>query len=128
METTEMIYWTDGGATPNPGTGGYAVVEERGKPLAWGGWRHATSNRMEMLAVLNAVLAAPRDSSILIVTDSRVVTSILDGGGGDPELLLIGRLIHEAAKGRNIILNYKWAGRDSNLAHRYVDMGKYGEA
>lgn len=52
------IYYTDGSASPNPGPGGYAVVEN-GKPVALGSEAGETTNiRMEGHAIIAALLLA----------------------------------------------------------------------
>lgn len=50
------ILWTDGSASPNPGPGGYAVIDEgAGKPVALGNEPHTTNIRMEGLAMIAAI-------------------------------------------------------------------------
>ena len=49
--------WTDGGASPNPGNGGWAVIEQKGSkfaPLAYGGKPDTTNIRMEGRAIAEA--------------------------------------------------------------------------
>ena len=48
------ILWTDGSASPNPGPGGYAVIEE-GKPVALGCDDQTTNIRMEGSALIDAL-------------------------------------------------------------------------
>lgn len=48
------ILFTDGSASPNPGPGGYAVIEG-GKPVALGGEAESTNIRMEGLALIAAL-------------------------------------------------------------------------
>ena len=50
------ILWTDGSASPNPGPGGYAVIDENTeKPIALGNEPHTTNIRMEGLAMIAAI-------------------------------------------------------------------------
>ncbi len=52
------ILWTDGSASPNPGPGGFAVLEEKnGKamPVALGREKNTTNIRMEGLAMIAAI-------------------------------------------------------------------------
>ena len=50
------ILWTDGSASPNPGPGGFAVIDENTeKPVALGREPHTTNIRMEGLAIINAI-------------------------------------------------------------------------
>lgn len=51
------IFWTDGSASPNPGPGGFAVLEN-GKPVVLGGEKNSTNIRMEGLAMIAAITAA----------------------------------------------------------------------
>lgn len=50
------ILWTDGSALPNPGAGGFAVIdEETGEPVALGNESYTTNIRMEGLAMIAAI-------------------------------------------------------------------------
>ncbi len=73
MTTTKKIdIYTDGACSGNPGPGGWGSV------LLWGdhrrelsgGERDTTNNRMEMLAVIRAMEALKRPSSVNLYTDS----------------------------------------------------------
>lgn len=52
------ILWTDGSASPNPGPGGFAVLEEKDgevKPVVLGRDKDTTNIRMEGLAMISAI-------------------------------------------------------------------------
>lgn len=52
------ILWTDGSASPNPGPGGFAVIEDNGgagKPVALGRDGNTTNIRMEGMAMIAAI-------------------------------------------------------------------------
>ena len=52
------ILWTDGSASPNPGPGGFAVIEINdgvGKPVVLGSEKDSTNIRMEGLAMIGAI-------------------------------------------------------------------------
>ena len=52
------ILWTDGSANPNPGPGGYAVIEvdgDIGRPVVLGREADSTNIRMEGLAMIAAI-------------------------------------------------------------------------
>lgn len=50
------ILWTDGSAQPNPGPGGFAVIDQStGQPVALGSEPHTTNIRMEGLAMIAAI-------------------------------------------------------------------------
>ena len=58
------ILWTDGTAVPNPGPGGFAVIEEQedgsGKPAILGSEPNTTNIRMEGLAMIAAIKYADK--------------------------------------------------------------------
>lgn len=52
------ILWTDGSANPNPGPGGYAVIEvcdDKARPVALGRESDTTNIRMEGMAMIAAI-------------------------------------------------------------------------
>ena len=48
------ILWTDGSAVPNPGMGGFAVLED-GKPVVLGNEENSSNIRMEGKAMIAAI-------------------------------------------------------------------------
>ena len=73
----EVLVWTDGACSGNPGPGGWAaiVVAPGGaapRELS-GGEAHTTTNRMEYTAALDGLRALPGGSRACIVTDSRLM-------------------------------------------------------
>ncbi len=48
------VLWTDGSASPNPGPGGFAVIEN-GRPVALGNEKDSTNIRMEGKAMIAAM-------------------------------------------------------------------------
>jgi ribonuclease HI len=73
-EKTVNIF-TDGACKGNPGPGGWgAVLEYDGTEREiFGGERATTNNRMEMLAVIEALNALKRPSRVVLHTDSTYV-------------------------------------------------------
>ena len=71
--------WTDGSANPNPGPGGFAVLDSEGNPLiARRSNREKTTNiRMEGWALIAAMTYA-RGRECEIHTDSKLWISILE--------------------------------------------------
>ena len=69
---TEVVIYTDGACSGNPGPGGWGVV------LRWngtakelhGGDPATTNNRMELMAAIQALEALNRPSRVLLYTDS----------------------------------------------------------
>ena len=75
----EITIYTDGACLGNPGAGGYAAVLMSGdkrKEIS-GGFRLTTNNRMEILAVIEALKALknPSNYNITIYSDSNLVVS-----------------------------------------------------
>ena len=68
-----MIY-TDGGASPNPGLGGWAAIlyspEHNAKREIYGAEDNTTNNRMELTAAIMALEALKRPCDVDLHTDS----------------------------------------------------------
>ena len=75
------ILWTDGSASPNPGPGGFAVIED-GKPVALGRENPSTNIRMEGHALIAAMKYAD-DEGCEIHTDSELWVNILTKWAAD---------------------------------------------
>ncbi len=76
MAATPRIFYTDGSASPNPGPGGYAVIEQ-GKPVALGSEPGNTTNiRMEGMALIAAMKLAGAEKCE-IHTDSEFWVNVL---------------------------------------------------
>lgn len=73
----DVVLFTDGGCSGNPGPGGWAYIlrhPKSGKEVEKsGGERETTNNRMEMTAVIEGLKALKKPSSVEIVTDSQYV-------------------------------------------------------
>ena len=70
------ILWTDGSASPNPGPGGYAVLEN-GQPVRVGREKNSTNIRMEGAALIAAMeYAGPEGCQIH--TDSQFWVNVLE--------------------------------------------------
>lgn len=75
MTHPEVIIYTDGSCSGNPGPGGWAAV------LIWrgvekelvGGAPDTTNNRMEMTAVIEALRLLKKKCSVTVYTDSKYV-------------------------------------------------------
>lgn len=71
-QSKKIQIYTDGACSGNPGPGGWGSVllwGEHRRELS-GGERDTTNNRMEMLAVIRAMEALKRPSSVDLYTDS----------------------------------------------------------
>jgi ribonuclease HI len=79
----EIIIYTDGAASGNPGPGGYGVVLMSGKHRLEKseGFILTTNNRMELLAVITGLEALKiSNSKVVIYTDSKYVTDSVEKG------------------------------------------------
>ena len=75
---TEVVIYTDGACSGNPGPGGWGVVmrwQGREKEMH-GGDPLTTNNRMELTAAIQALEALTRPSTVSLHTDSKY---LLDG-------------------------------------------------
>lgn len=73
------VLWTDGSAEPNPGLGGFAVIEVtdgEGKPVVLGAEEDSTNIRMEGKALIAAMKYA-REAGCEIYTDSEFWINVL---------------------------------------------------
>ncbi len=71
----QIEIFTDGACKGNPGPGGWGALLRYGEheKQLYGGERLTTNNRMELMAVIQALQALKRKSRIRITTDSQYV-------------------------------------------------------
>jgi ribonuclease HI len=71
----DVVMYTDGACSGNPGPGGWGTVLMSGKfrKELSGGERETTNNRMEMMAIIQGAEALKRCCSVDIYTDSTYV-------------------------------------------------------
>ena len=71
----KVLMWTDGACSGNPGPGGWGVLLRYGvhEKELYGGESATTNNRMEMMAVIEALESLKRTCTVAIYTDSRYV-------------------------------------------------------
>lgn len=72
---SQVEIWTDGACKGNPGVGGWGALLRQGKheKVMYGGELHTTNNRMELLAVIQALKALKRRCDVVVHTDSQYV-------------------------------------------------------
>jgi len=76
------VIYTDGACEGNPGRGGYGAVMlwgEKRKELS-GGFRNTTNNRMELLAVIEALAALKQPCKVKVYSDSNYVVKAMNEG------------------------------------------------
>lgn len=71
-----LNFYTDGSASPNPGPGGFAVIDKTGQPLALGRAAQTTNIRMEAEAII-AALKLANGQACQIFTDSEFWINVL---------------------------------------------------
>lgn len=79
----QIVIYTDGAASGNPGPGGFGTVLLAGphrKEISQG-YRRTTNNRMELLAVIIGLEALKfENSEVMIFTDSQYVVNSVEKG------------------------------------------------
>ncbi|QXP50901.1 ribonuclease HI [Cellulophaga sp. HaHa_2_95] len=83
MDNIQVHIYTDGAARGNPGPGGYGIVMEWvGKPYKKEfseGFKHTTNNRMELLAVIEALKKLKNEGTyVKVFTDSKYVVDTVE--------------------------------------------------
>ena len=78
----EVIIYTDGACSGNPGAGGYACILICGKKEKEisGGEALTTNNRMELTAVIKGLEALKRSCDVKIYSDSKYVVDAINKG------------------------------------------------
>lgn len=85
MHNPQVYIYTDGAARGNPGPGGYGIVMEWvGKSYRKEfskGFKHTTNNRMELLAVIEALKKLKKPGlEVVVFTDSKYVADAVEKG------------------------------------------------
>jgi ribonuclease HI len=132
----EVLVWTDGACSGNPGPGGWAAIvvpPGAGRPVELsGGAPHTTNNRMEFTAALEGLRSLPAGSAVCVVTDSRLMVDSMTRwiagwkrkqwrtAGGDPvkNQDLVQAL--DAELGRHAAVRWHWVrGHETGAAHAH---------
>lgn len=77
-----VTIYTDGACIGNPGPGGYAAVllyGDKRKEIA-GGYRNTTNNRMELMAVIQALEALKEPCQVTLYSDSEYLVNSINRG------------------------------------------------
>lgn len=78
----EVLLYTDGACSGNPGPGGWAAIlcyGSREKALS-GGEAETTNNRMELLGVIRGLEALKEPCMVTLCTDSQYIANALNNG------------------------------------------------
>ena len=78
----EVIIYTDGACSGNPGPGGWGtILDYKGKQKELsGGERQTTNNRMELTAVIEGLKALREKCIVTVITDSKYVSDGINLG------------------------------------------------
>ena len=70
-----IVIYTDGACKGNPGPGGWGTVLRSGghEKHLHGGAEHTTNNRMELMAVIQGLMALQRSCEVQVTSDSTYV-------------------------------------------------------
>ncbi len=81
-QTKQIIIYTDGACTGNPGAGGYGAVLINGaeRQEISGGYKLTTNNRMEMMAAIAALKSLATKSSVILHSDSKYIVDAVNQG------------------------------------------------
>ena len=84
VEKPRVIIYTDGGASPNPGLGGWAAIlisptHDREREV-FGAELDTTNNRMELTAAIMALRALKFPCAVELYTDSQYLRNAFDKG------------------------------------------------
>lgn len=82
LDQPEVVIYTDGACSGNPGPGGFGVVLLNGasRREISQGYRRTTNNRMELLAVITALESLKRRCHVTIYSDSEYVVNAITKG------------------------------------------------
>ena len=82
QELKQIIIYTDGACTGNPGAGGYAavIIDGQQRKEISGGFRLTTNNRMEMMAAIAALQELETKSCVTLHSDSKYIVDAVTKG------------------------------------------------
>jgi ribonuclease HI len=78
----EIVIYTDGGCSNNPGPGGYGVVllHDGQRQELSGGYAKTTNNRMELTACIMGLESLTKRHSVVVYSDSQYVVNGIEKG------------------------------------------------
>jgi ribonuclease HI len=78
----QIVIYTDGACTGNPGAGGYGAVLIDGmeRQEISGGYKLTTNNRMEMMAAIAALQSLSNKSQVILHSDSKYIVDAMELG------------------------------------------------
>ena len=79
---SNIVMYTDGACSGNPGPGGYGALLQYGEHCheLSGGFRRTTNNRMELLAVIEGLSALKWPCEVTVFSDSKYIVDAVNKG------------------------------------------------
>jgi len=118
----EIVIYTDGSCSPNPGKGGwgYIAVFSDHDIYGSGSEKHTTNNLMEMTAVIEALKEFRRYTHFTIYSDSKYVINCASGVWKRKANLRLWEQYDKYAKGKSI--SFTWVkGHSGDHYNELVD-------
>lgn len=115
------VAWTDGACEPNPGDGGWGVVVEMNGVTQReysGSERNTTNNRMELVAVIEAIERTT--GKVVIRTDSQLVLLCAIGRWKRKKNIDLWERYAKVASGRDILFEW-WRGHSGTHGNERAD-------
>ena len=128
-EKAPIVIYTDGACLGNPGPGGWgAVVFVNGKKtMLHGSQENTTNNRMEIMAVIEALRFIPTDADVKIFSDSTYVINTMTKNWKRKKNQDLWIMLDNEVAGRNI--EWQWVkGHSGDLFNEEADKLAYKEA
>ena len=84
-EKKEILLFSDGGADPNPGKGGFGVILKHGNYVKEfsQGYELTTNNRMELMGIIHGLEQLKVEAKVEVYSDSRYVINAINQGWVD---------------------------------------------
>ena len=129
LEEAPIIIYTDGACLGNPGPGGWGAVifvnEE--KTFLHGAQENTTNNRMEIMAVVEALRFIPTDADVKIFSDSTYVINTMTKNWKRKKNQDLWIMLDNEVAGRNV--EWQWVrGHSGDLFNEEADKLAYNEA
>lgn len=128
MNENKLTIYTDGSANnlvkPHFGGWAYAMLDDNGVLVQedFGGAKDTTNNRMELMAIQEALWNCPFGSVVSIVTDSLYAINILRGAWSKTKNVDIIDSCMEAIESQSLTVDYTWVkGHSDDEWNIYVD-------
>ena len=128
-EKAPIVIYTDGACLGNPGPGGWGAVDigNGKKTMLHGSQENTTNNRMEIMAVIEALRFIPTDADVKIFSDSTYVINTMTKNWKRKKNQDLWIMLDNEGAGRNV--EWQWVkGHSGDLFNEEADKLAYKEA